>query len=85
MAKRGVAVTPTYPGLRFPAKDGWNGTTDWYAATTDLVSIEAWANEDPNFNCCCVAKSDGVYMLDIDDLAAAPETRDAAAAANPHL
>ena len=71
MAQRGVAVTPTYPGLRHPAKDGWNGKDGWYAATTDLNTIEAWAKEDPNFNCCCIAKHDGIFMLDIDDLAAA--------------
>lgn len=71
MAKRGVAVTPTYPRLRHPAMPGWNGSEgEWYAATTDLKQIEAWARENPNFNCCSVSKSGGAFMLDIDDLAA---------------
>jgi hypothetical protein len=71
MAKRGVAVTPTYPGLRHPAMPGWNGSEgEWYAATTDLKQIEAWAKENPNFNCCCVSKNEGAFMLDIGDLAA---------------
>ena len=71
VAKRGIAVTPTYKGLQHPAMPGWNGEGEWYAATTDLKQIEAWANENPSFNCCCVSKTDGAYMLDIDELAAA--------------
>jgi hypothetical protein len=72
MARRGIAVTPTYAGLRYPVKPGWNGdTNEYYAATTDLAAIEAWAKEGPTYNCCCVAKRDGVCILDIDDIAAA--------------
>jgi hypothetical protein len=67
MAKRGVHVVPTYPGLRHPALLDWQDL-----ATTDLDTISKWGNNGyPDYNCCCVAKSDGVYMLDIDDLAAA--------------
>jgi hypothetical protein len=75
MAQRGVAVTPTYAGLRYPAKPKWDGdpATDYYAATTDMKRIEAWARENPNFNCCCISKFDGKYSLDIDDLAKARE------------
>ena len=71
MAQRGVAVTPTYAGLRFPALEGWTSADGWFAATTDVDQIARWAEQDPNYNCCCVGKRDGVYMLDIDDVEAA--------------
>src|ERR1035441_1386782 len=71
MAQRGVAVTPTYAGLRFPALEGWTSADGWFGATTNLEQIARWAEQDPNYNCCCVGKRDGVYILDIDDVEAA--------------
>ncbi len=65
-ATRGIAVVPTYNGLRHPALPNWQDM-----ATTDLEQITAWANNCyADFNCVCVAKREGTGVLDIDDLAA---------------
>jgi len=49
MIQRGIAVTPTYSGLRSPAMPGWNGKDDWYAASIDPNRIAAWNNQDTTF------------------------------------
>src|SRR5437868_13608325 len=67
MIRRGVAVVPTYPGLRYPALNNWPAL-----ATIHPGVVELWATgEYSAFNCCSVAKFNGVFMLDIDNLAAA--------------
>ena len=75
MARRGVHVVPTYPGLRYPALPGWHDL-----ATTDLNAITEWgSNGYANFNCVSVAKlanpdhTPGTFFLDIDNLGAAQE------------
>ena len=67
MARRGVHVVPTYPGLRHPALPDWQNL-----ATTDSATITNWgSNGYADYNCCSVAKKEGAGMLDIDDLEAA--------------
>src|ERR1700686_1159416 len=62
----GIAVVPTYKGLRHPALATWQER-----ATTDGEKIAEWANNGyADFNCVCVAKQEGTGILDIDDLAA---------------
>jgi putative DNA primase/helicase len=67
MATRGVHVVPTYPGLRHPALRDWQDL-----ATRDPETINKWgSNGYAEYNCCSVAKKEGVGVLDIDDLEAA--------------
>ena len=65
LIKRGIAVVPTQPGLRYPNLPDWPER-----ATTDPFQIQLWSKENPYFNCCCIAKNGGVAMWDIDDLKA---------------
>ncbi|MBZ5658841.1 MAG: bifunctional DNA primase/polymerase [Acidobacteriia bacterium] len=65
-ASLGIAVVPTYKGLRHPALTNWQEM-----ATTNGATIAKWANNGyRDFNCVCVAKQEGTGILDIDDLAA---------------
>lgn len=65
-ASLGIAVVPTYKGLRHPALTNWQEM-----ATTDLEKIAEWGNNGyRDYNCVCVAKGEGTGVLDIDDLAA---------------
>jgi len=61
LVERGVAVVPTDSGLRFPFRRNWQNI-----ATTDAAQIAAWHEQDPNQNCCSVARAGGVGFLDID-------------------
>ncbi len=54
-ASLGIAVVPTYKGLRYPALSNWQGM-----ATIDMEKIAEWAsNGYADFNCVCVAKEEG--------------------------
>lgn len=65
-ASLGIAVVPTYRGLRHPALARWQEM-----ATTNLEKLTEWgSNSFADFNCVCVAKEEGTGILDIDDLAA---------------
>ena len=75
MARRGVYVVPTYPGLRHPALPDWQEL-----ATADLSTINRWGtNGYATFNCVSVAKltnsdnTPGSFFLDIDNLGAAQQ------------
>ena len=75
MTKLGVPVVPLPPCKKFPPPKGWQDF-----ATTDINTIRGWlvpngqpaiASEDSN--CACVAKLDGVWFFDIDNLKAVSE------------
>jgi Bifunctional DNA primase/polymerase, N-terminal len=61
----GIALVPTYKGLRHPALPNWQEM-----ATTDSKKIEEWETLYPDYNYVCVAKENGTLIVDIDDLAA---------------
>jgi P4 family phage/plasmid primase-like protien len=61
----GIALVPTYRGLRYPALPAWQEM-----ATTAPQVISRWKTEYPDFNYCCVAKQESVGIVDIDDLPA---------------
>ena len=65
LIKLGIAVVYTQQGLRFPRVPDWPTI-----ATTDEAQVRAWGEENPAYNCCCIAKFGGVAMYDIDNLAA---------------
>src|SRR5579859_984859 len=65
LIRRGIAVVPTQPGLRYPNFPEWQNL-----ATTNEAQVRAWGKENPAYNCVSVAKFGGVGMFDIDDLLA---------------
>ncbi len=78
LTSMGIAIVPTYPGLRHPSFDGWG-----INATTDMAKVDEWltvgyplpngdGNTKPHLvtedhNWICIAKHGGVGGLDIDD------------------
>ncbi len=68
MVQLGVAIVPTYEGLRHPALQNWPNL-----ATNDLDVIKKeWGGaEFKDHNCIAVAKHGQAYIIDIDDIAAA--------------
>jgi P4 family phage/plasmid primase-like protien len=65
LTELGIAVVPTYKGLRHPALANWQEM-----ATTDKSKLADWEKIYTDYNYCCVAKEEGVMILDIDNLQA---------------
>jgi P4 family phage/plasmid primase-like protien len=61
----GISIVPTYKGLRHPALSNWQDL-----ATTEIKKLSDWEQIYPDYNYCCIAKEDGVLIIDIDDLSA---------------
>jgi Bifunctional DNA primase/polymerase, N-terminal len=71
----GVPIVPLPPRKKSPPPRGWTEL-----ATTDVHEIYAWVEPNEKVpivsvdsNCGCVAKPDGVWFLDIDNLAMVSE------------
>jgi hypothetical protein len=58
---RGIAVVPVDPGAKRCLLPKWHEQ-----ATTDTGQIDVWATIFPNHNVGCVAKNDGVCIIDCD-------------------
>lgn len=61
LVSRGVPVIPLRPKTKIAFLADWPE-----AATTDLKQVEEWDTEYVDANGACVAKSDGVWFLEID-------------------
>ena len=60
----GVPLIPIPVGQKGPKLFGWQNR-----ATVDPVQLTSWSDPKYNFNAGCVAKPDGICILDFDDMA----------------
>jgi hypothetical protein len=60
-----------------PSMTGSESTNWTELASTDPVWIDMWDMENPDYNgaACAFAKLDGVWFLDLDDLASSSGSR----------
>ncbi len=61
LAERGIPIIPVEPGEKRCLLPDWQ-----YRATTSAEQIARWNAENPNYNVGCVAKPDGIVVLDCD-------------------
>lgn len=61
LAERGIPVIPVEPLEKRCLLPDWQRR-----ATTDLEQIARWDAENPNYNVGCVAKPEGIVVLDCD-------------------
>ena len=63
LLERNIPVIPLRPRSKIAVLDNWPDL-----ATTDIYQIQKWDQENPNYNCACVAKAspDGVWIWEVD-------------------
>ena len=61
LIERGLSVVPLKPRSKIAFMDNWPD-----AASSDPEQIQKWNQQWPDANCACVAKPDGIWILELD-------------------